>query len=48
MRAADLAGNRAGVEAVLAELSHIVEDESPEAGLHPETMAVYRELTHAG
>jgi DNA-binding SARP family transcriptional activator len=45
MQAADLEGNPAGVEALLSELSHIVEEESPLESLHPETVALYNELT---
>jgi hypothetical protein len=45
MFAADLEGNRAGVESVITELSHIVEDEAPFDCLHPETVAVYKRLT---
>lgn len=44
MRAADLEGNLAGVEALLNELSNIVEEDSPLAGLHPETVALYNKL----
>ena len=45
MQAADLEGNPAGVEALLSELSHIVEEDSPLETLHPETVALYNELT---
>jgi hypothetical protein len=45
MQAADLEGNPAGVEALLKELSHIVEEDSPLETLHPETVALYNELT---
>ena len=45
MQAADVDGNPAGVEALLKELSHIVEEESPLETLHPETVALYNELT---
>jgi len=45
MQAADLEGNRAGIEALMNELSHIVEDDSPLDALHPETVALYTELT---
>ena len=45
MLVADSEGNRAGVESVLNELTHIVEDEEPLDCLHPETVAVYRQLT---
>jgi DNA-binding SARP family transcriptional activator len=45
MFAADLQGNRAGVESVLNELTHIVEDDAPFDCLHPETVAVYKRLT---
>jgi hypothetical protein len=40
-----LDGNPAGVEALFNELSHIVEDDGPFESLHPETVAVYSELT---
>jgi hypothetical protein len=45
MYAADLDGNRAGVEALLNELTHIVEEDAPLESLHPDTVAVYNELT---
>jgi DNA-binding SARP family transcriptional activator len=45
MRAADFEGNRAGVEAVLKELAHVVEDDSPLDALHPDTVQLYNELT---
>ena len=46
MFAADLAGNLAGVEKIMDELSRMVEDDDPLGGLHPETVAVYKQLTH--
>lgn len=46
MRAADLAGNPAGVEAVMAELVHLVaEDVEPVDAVHPETLDLYRSLS---
>jgi DNA-binding SARP family transcriptional activator len=46
MRAADLAGNPAGVEAVMAELIKLVADEvEPFDSVHPSTMELYRSLT---
>src|SRR5207253_4296857 len=45
MYAADLDGNRAGVEALLNELTHIVEEDAPLDSLHPETVAVFNQLT---
>jgi hypothetical protein len=46
LRAADLAGNPAGVEAVMAELVRLVaEDVEPFDAVHPETLALYRSLT---
>jgi len=45
MEAADLEGNLAGVEALMKELAHIVEEDSPLEGLHPETVALYNQLT---
>ena len=45
MYAANLEGNRAGVEGVMADLARLVEDEEPYGHLHPETVAVYKELT---
>jgi DNA-binding SARP family transcriptional activator len=45
MRAADAAGNRAGVEASLRQLACILEIEGdPLAGVHPETAALYERL----
>ena len=35
----------AGVEALMKELSHIVEEDAPLESLHPETVALYTELT---
>ena len=45
MQAADLEGNPAGVEALMNELAHIVEEDAPLESLHPETVALYNELT---
>lgn len=46
LRAADLAGNPAGVEAVMAELVRLVADDvEPYDSVHPETMGLYRSLT---
>jgi DNA-binding SARP family transcriptional activator len=45
MEAADLEGNPAGVQALLSELKHIVEEDSPLEGLHPDTVALYNRLT---
>jgi DNA-binding SARP family transcriptional activator len=46
MRAADVAGNLAGVEAVMAELVHLVADDiEPLESVHPRTMDLYRSLT---
>jgi DNA-binding SARP family transcriptional activator len=47
MFAADLAGNLAGVENIMEELRRVVEDDDPYGSLHPETVAVYKQLTHA-
>jgi hypothetical protein len=46
MEAADLDGNPAGVEALLKELSHVIEEDSPLDSLHPETVALYNRLTN--
>jgi DNA-binding SARP family transcriptional activator len=46
MRAADVAGNPAGVESVMAELAHLVNDEvEPFDAVHPETLELYRALS---
>jgi hypothetical protein len=46
MRAADLAGNPAGVEAVMNELLQLVGDEiEPYDSIHPETYELYRTLS---
>jgi DNA-binding SARP family transcriptional activator len=46
MRAADLGGNPAGVEAAMAELVTLVaEDIEPLESVHPSTLALYRSLT---
>lgn len=48
MQAHDLAGNPEGVEAVMAELCHVVEALEPYDQLHPETVALYEELRRRG
>jgi DNA-binding SARP family transcriptional activator len=46
MRAADLAGNPAGVETAMAELIQLVADDvEPFDSLHPSTLDLYRSLT---
>lgn len=46
LRSADLAGNPAGVEAVMSELLHLVADDvEPFDSIHPETTELYRSLT---
>jgi DNA-binding SARP family transcriptional activator len=46
LRAADQAGNPAGVESVMSELIHLVADEiEPFDSVHPSTMELYRSLT---
>jgi DNA-binding SARP family transcriptional activator len=46
MLAADTAGNRAGVEAVLREMAQVFEiEDDPLRGVHPETAELYRRLT---
>ena len=46
LMAADVAGNPAGVENVMAELVHLVADEvEPFDAIHPETAALYRSLS---
>jgi len=46
LRAADLAGNPAGVESVMAELVRLVaEDVEPYDAVHPETFDLYRSLS---
>jgi hypothetical protein len=45
MRAHDQAGNPAGVESVMAELCRVVEALEPFDDLHPETVALYDELS---
>jgi DNA-binding SARP family transcriptional activator len=46
MRSSDLAGNPAGVEAVMAELVRLVADDiEPFDSVHPSTMDLYRSLT---
>ena len=49
MQAADLAGNPAGVEAVMAELVKLVADDiEPFDSVHPSTVQLYRSLTRRG
>jgi DNA-binding SARP family transcriptional activator len=50
MRAADAAGNRAGVEAALRQLAVVLEADPRDAlrVVHAETAALYRELTSSG
>jgi hypothetical protein len=45
MRAHDQAGNPAGVESVMAELCRVVEALEPLDDLHPETVALYEEVS---
>ncbi|MGH9018087.1 MAG: AfsR/SARP family transcriptional regulator, partial [Acidimicrobiales bacterium] len=46
LRAADVAGNPAGVESVMSELVRLVaEDIEPYDAVHPETLALYRTLS---
>jgi hypothetical protein len=46
MRAADVAGNPAGVESVMSELTHLVADDiEPFDAVHPETLELYRSLS---
>ncbi len=45
MRAHDQAGNPAGIETVMSELRHAVEDIEPWDTIHPETIALYEQLT---
>jgi hypothetical protein len=46
MRAADLGGNPAGVESVMAELVKLVADDvEPFDSVHPSTIDLYRSLT---
>jgi Bacterial transcriptional activator domain len=46
MRAADVAGNPAGVESTMAELVHLVSDDvEPFDAVHPETLDLYRMLS---
>jgi DNA-binding SARP family transcriptional activator len=46
LRAADAAGNPAGVESVMSELVRLVaEDVEPDDAVHPETLVVYRALS---
>jgi DNA-binding SARP family transcriptional activator len=46
LRAADAAGNPAGVESVMAELVRLVADDvEPYDAVHPETLELYRALT---
>ena len=49
MRAADLGGNPAGVESVMAELVRLVADDvEPFDSVHPSTIDLYRSLTRRG
>ena len=49
LRAADLAGNPAGVESVMAELVQLVADDvEPFDSVHPATIDLYRSLTRRG
>jgi hypothetical protein len=49
LRAADLAGNPAGVESAMAELVRLVaEDVEPYDAVHPDTLALYRTLSRRG
>ena len=46
LRSADMAGNPAGVESVMAELIHLVADDvEPFDAVHPETLDLYRSLS---
>ncbi len=46
LRAADLAGNPAGVESVMAELVHLIADDvEPFDAVHPETASLYKSLS---
>jgi hypothetical protein len=46
LRAADAAGNPAGVESVMSELIKLVADDvEPLDSVHPSTMDLYRSLT---
>jgi DNA-binding SARP family transcriptional activator len=46
LRSADMAGNPAGVESVMAELVHLVADDvEPFDAVHPETLDLYRSLS---
>jgi hypothetical protein len=46
MLACDLAGNPAGVEAVMDELGAVAEALEPYDTLHPETITLYNQLSH--
>jgi hypothetical protein len=48
MLAQDMAGNPAGVEAVMDELCHVVEAVEPYDSIHPETLALYQRLSRRG
>lgn len=49
LRAADLGGNPAGVESVMAELLRVVADEvEPLESVHPSTVELYRSLSRRG
>jgi len=46
LKASDAAGNPAGVESIMAELTHLVADDvEPFDAVHPETLALYRRLS---
>jgi hypothetical protein len=46
LKAADSAGNPAGVESIMAELTYLVADDvEPFDAVHPETLALYRSLS---
>ena len=46
LRAADAAGNPAGVESLMSELAHLVNEEvEPIDAVHPETLELYRSLS---
>lgn len=46
LKAADAAGNPAGVESIMTELVHLVADDiEPYDAVHPETLALYRQLS---
>jgi DNA-binding SARP family transcriptional activator len=47
MCAADLEGNPAGVEAAMADLTRVVAEEGAYGSFHPETVALYRQLSRS-